>query len=77
MNDFLTMDDWHFPVSAWGICSETMSSRDFATGCIDAPGFGSGLTWDPCNKKVFEPLWCSCKLRDIFVHYTLLLCASV
>lgn len=52
MNAFLKSSDWNTPVAAWGKCDDTMKSRDDGTGCADAPGYGSGLTWDPCTETV-------------------------
>ena len=27
--------------------------RDAHTGCSNSPGFGSGMTWNPCNEKIY------------------------
>lgn len=55
MNDFLTVADWYAPNVSWGLCNATTRlDRRRSTGCIDSPGFGSGLTWNPCGEKVFH-----------------------
>jgi len=35
-----------------GKCEGEGCGRDDGTGCKDSPGFGSGLTWNPCTEKV-------------------------
>ena len=56
MNSFLSGADWDAPNVSWGLCNVTSRlMRRKSTGCIDSPGFGSGLTWNPCSEKVLHP----------------------
>ena len=60
-NEFLADGDWHTPVEAWGMCHVTATTRDGGTGCLDAPGFGSGLTWNVCDHTVTLLLHLICR----------------
>jgi len=56
MNSFLSGADWDQPNATWGLCNVTTRlDRRKSTGCNDSPGFGSGLTWNPCSEKVLHP----------------------
>ena len=63
MNEFLNAStDWStIEGKEWGLCDKTMDSRDDGQGCSDSPGFGSGLTWNPCGEKVAR--LCCCATR--------------
>lgn len=52
MREHLQSASFDYPVSGWGYCDNS-KNRDAGTGCIDAPGFGSGLTWNPCGEQLF------------------------
>jgi hypothetical protein len=53
MNPVLSSGNWStIKGKEWGVCDKTMSTRDDGQGCSDSPGFGSGLTWNPCGEKV-------------------------
>lgn len=55
MNPFLSAANWsNIKGKEWGVCKDTKAKRatDKSWGCSDSPGFGSGLTWNPCGEKV-------------------------
>ena len=58
MNPHLTKADWKTEDSEWKECDQmgkfvSGGPRDAHTGCSNSPGFGSGMTWDPCNEKIY------------------------
>ena len=55
MNPWLSAANWSNIIGKeWGVCKDTKTARlaDKHLGCSDAPGFGSGITWNPCGEKV-------------------------
>jgi hypothetical protein len=63
MNSFLKGTDWDHPDVTWGLCDvKTRLDRRKSTGCINSPGFGSGLTWNPCGEKVFTHIVLLCTM---------------
>ena len=58
VNPHLTKADWKTEDSEWKECDQmgkfvSGGPRDAHTGCSNSPGFGSGMTWDPCNEKIY------------------------
>ena len=58
VNPHLTKADWATEDSEWKECDQmgkfvSGGPRDAHTGCSNSPGFGSGMTWDPCNEKIY------------------------
>jgi hypothetical protein len=56
MNPFLSAANWsNIAGKEWKVCKDTTTARQgdkYGLGCSDAPGFGSGITWNPCGEKV-------------------------
>ena len=58
VNPHLTKADWATEDSEWKECDQmgkfvSGGPRDAHTGCSNSPGFGSGMTWNPCNEKIY------------------------
>ena len=68
MNPFLSAANWsNIAGKEWKVCKDTTTARQAdkaGLGCSDAPGFGSGITWNPCGEKVPPMLRCHFAARD-------------